>query len=152
MNTYELYGPPRVGGDCLSYCGKCKIELAHVIVSMLNGRPARVECKTCKSQHNHKGAAPVTRKSSSSSAATPKKVTVRVREVWEQKMQASRGKVPLNYNVKDVFKKGDVIQHVQFGLGFVEEVKLGGKITVLFSETEKVLIHGMGQATTPTHT
>lgn len=146
MNTYELYGPPKVGGDTLSYCGKCKRELSHVIVSMVGNRVARVECKTCRSQHNHKGAAPVSRGSRTSSG--PKKVaTVRVREVWEQKRQALRGKVPLNYNVKEVFKLGDVIQHPQFGMGFVEEVKKGGKITVLFSETEKILIHGMGQPT-----
>lgn len=149
MNTYQLYGPPKVGADCLSYCGKCKLELAHVVVSMLGGRPARVECKTCRSQHNHKGGAPVARKSSTSSGSTPlRKVTVRVREVWQQKVDASRGKVPINYNVRELFKKGDVIQHTQFGLGFVEEVKLG-KITVLFSETEKVLVHGMGSQAAP---
>ncbi len=146
MNTYELYGAAKVGGDTLSYCGKCKRELSHVIVSMVGNKIARVECKTCRAQHNHKSSAPVSgaRSRAPGSAAT-KKVTLRVREVWEQKVQASRAKVPLNYSVKEIFKVGDVIQHTQFGMGFVEEVKKDGKITVLFSETEKILIHGMGQ-------
>lgn len=143
----ELYGPPKVGVDTLSYCGKCKIELAHVIVSMVGTRPAKVVCKTCKSQHNYKGAIAATRKSASA-AAKPRvpRTIVKAAEYWEQKMSQTK-KEPVPYTVRSVFKVGEVLNHAQFGVGIVEEVKMGGKITVLFRTGDKVLVHGMAAPT-----
>lgn len=141
----ELYGPPKVGVDTLSYCGKCKMELAHVIVSMMGTKPAKVICKTCKSQHNYKGGAPVSRSRSSTPKTRVPKTTVRAAEYWEQKMAASKAQ-PRNYSVKETFKAGDVINHAQFGAGIVEEVRMGGKILVLFRVGDKVLVHGMAPA------
>lgn len=140
----ELYGPPKVGADCLSYCGKCKMELAHVIVSMVGSKPAKVTCKTCKSQHNYKGQ-PIAR--ASSPRKKVERVTVRAADYWEKKIAET--KAPTKpYAVKDTFKAGDVIQHTLFGVGIVEEVKLNGKIVVLFRTGDKVLVHGI-QAPSP---
>lgn len=145
--TMELYGPPKVGGDTLSYCGKCKIELAHVIVSMVGTRPAKVICKTCKGQHNYKGAIAANRKSASA-AAKPKvpRTLVRAAEYWEQRMAATKNPTR-PYSPKETFKVGEVVNHSHFGVGLVEEVKMGGKITVLFRTGDKVLVHGMAPAT-----
>lgn len=142
----ELYGPPKVGADALSYCGKCKMELAHVIVSMVGNRPAKVVCKTCKSQHNYKGALSATRKSSGPAKPRVQKTTVRAAEYWEQKMAQSKASTK-PYNVKETFKVGDIVNHAQFGMGIVEEVRMGGKITVLFRTGDKILVHGLAPAT-----
>lgn len=146
----ELYGPPKVGGDTLSFCSRCKMELAHVIVSMIDTRPAKVQCKTCKGQHNFKRGATTASRSSPASripgmAKKPvEKATVRVAEVWEKKMSEKKLAPMVPYNVKAKFAVGDVIQHPNFGVGIVEEVKTNGKMAVLFREEEKILVHGLG--------
>jgi len=143
----ELYGDPKVGGDTLSYCSKCKMELAHVIVSMVGSRPAKVICKTCKGQHNFKSVGAIVPRASRPKGPrkTPaERAVVKVAEVWEKKMGENKSSPMIPYTVKSVFKQGDVIQHPSFGVGFVEEVRKGGKIAVMFKEAERVLVHGIG--------
>src|SRR5438132_6192635 len=60
----------KVGGSIDSWCGKCKMVLAHTIEAMVGEKPARVTCNTCKSQHTYKAQAPGT--GTRRSAATPK--------------------------------------------------------------------------------
>ena len=144
MST-PLYDPARVGGDTLSYCTRCKMELAHVIVSMLKDRPVKVLCKTCKTEHRYRSSAPAM--SVAAILAGPKKapkVALRVAEVWEKKMSETKGKASRPYNVKESYKQGEVIDHSKFGLGFIEEVRVG-KISVLFKDESRTLIHEMGR-------
>lgn len=143
LSTTELYGPPKVGRDALAYCTRCKIDLAHVIVSMLGGRPAKVICKTCKSQHNYKLGGPGRASAAGITARSTKKETIEVRasEYWEQQMKASKGELK-PYAFTTTFKKGDIVQHSIFGDGIVEEVRTDGKILVLFRVGDKVLVHG----------
>jgi hypothetical protein len=140
-----LYGTPKVGGDALSYCTKCKMELAHVIVSMLDSQPAKVICKTCKSEHKFRKA-PGARASKSSSTRLSKPSTatqvVRAAEYWEQKMREAK-KVGRPYAISDTFQVGDVVEHSKFGPGIVETVVSPGKVTVFFRDGEKTLVHGM---------
>src|SRR5438876_4707928 len=42
------------GGNVDSWCGKCKLVLAHTIEAMVGDKPVRVHCNTCKSQHSYK--------------------------------------------------------------------------------------------------
>src|SRR5262245_25574499 len=49
------------GGTIDSWCGKCKMVLAHTIEAMVGNKPARVHCNTCNSQHAYKASAPTTR-------------------------------------------------------------------------------------------
>lgn len=138
-DTTALYGPPKVGGDTLSWCTKCKMELAHVIVSMVENTPAKVICKTCKSPHKYrKGGAPAPRKPRSGvrTAATPK-----VADLWEKRVADSRAKPGHTYAPTQSFKVGDMIEHTKFGMGFVEEIRGGGKMLVLFREGEKILVY-----------
>ncbi len=48
----------RLGGIIDDYCTKCQAVMNHSIVSMVDGAPARTECRTCYSSHkfrNSKG-------------------------------------------------------------------------------------------------
>ncbi len=145
-----LYGPVKVGGDILSNCTKCKMELAHVVVAMVDGRAARVMCKTCKSTHNHrKGGSSEPRTVASRTAAgkaarVPVSV-MRVAELWQKKVNESKASVPKTYQVSAVFIAGDAVEHPKFGLGIVEEIK-GGKMVVLFRDAERVLVHSLGSS------
>ena len=147
----NLYGPPKVGGDVLSFCNRCKMELAHVIFSMIDTRPAKVICKTCRSQHNYRkteGAPPA--KSSPAARlgmATPKSrqpvAVVRTAELWEKKLAASKTASARVYSPKEIFTKGEVINHSKFGMGLVEEIRRHGKILIFFRDGEKILIHAL---------
>ncbi len=146
MSTPPLYGPPKVGGDALAYCTRCKMELAHVIIAMMSGRPIKVICKTCKSEHRYKGSATSTRGSRAAAGLrkpSVPRVTVRASEYFDQKLAEMKGVSMTPYKTQSLFAKGSVIQHPQFGIGIVEEVR-SGKISVLFREGEKVLVHGLG--------
>src|SRR5688572_25212638 len=44
----------RPGGNVDSWCGKCKMMLAHTIEAMVGDKPVRVLCNTCKAQHGYK--------------------------------------------------------------------------------------------------
>lgn len=140
----QLYGPPRVGGDTLSFCTKCRIELAHVVVSMVDGRPSKVQCKTCRGTHRYKtsgNASPVKR---TASASAPKTV-IRASELWEQKMAKKAAEDMVNYQVSQSFKAGQVVKHPSFGLGVVEEVRSPTKVLVFFRDGEKILAHGLSK-------
>jgi hypothetical protein len=150
-SSKNLYGTPKVGGDVLSYCTRCKMELAHVIVSMIDTRPAKVLCKTCRTQHNYRkneGApsarsTPAARLGMTKSPRQPVAV-VRTAELWEKKIAENKSGKTRPYSPKEIFIKGDVIQHPKFGMGIVEETRRHGKMLVFFRDGEKVLVHAMG--------
>jgi hypothetical protein len=125
------------------------MELAHVIVSMIDTRPAKVLCKTCRTQHNYRRTAESTPRSSSSSRSlmpkpARKPAGIRVAEIWEKKLSEKHEGEAKPYSVQNNFLLGDLLQHPKFGMGIVEEVKRNGKITVLFRDGERVLIHSQG--------
>ena len=121
----NLYGTVKVGGDVLAYCGKCKRELAHVVMAMVGGKPARVICKTCKSEHNYRsGQTPA----KVSKAPRVQRTYVKNSDYWEQQMALKKQMPTKAYKVQEIFKLGDLINHSRFGIGIVEEVKNNGKI------------------------
>jgi len=44
----------RLGDIIDDYCVKCKRIMNHSVVSMLNGEPAKVRCRTCHSDHDYR--------------------------------------------------------------------------------------------------
>ena len=146
MAELPLYNPPKVGGDILAYCSKCQGEFSHVVVSMVDKRPAKVQCKMCKGNHNFKRigdtrAKPVSRNSTSDA---PRKKVVLAQDYWQEQMDLQKGKPLKPYSPKQTFQKGEVINHVSFGVGIVEEVKVDKKIVVIFRAGEKILVHSLG--------
>jgi len=43
---------PRLGDDIDDYCVRCKRVMNHSVVSVINGEPAKVRCRTCHSDHD----------------------------------------------------------------------------------------------------
>ncbi len=137
-----------VGKEVLSYCGKCKLTLAHIIASMKGPNEVdKVICKTCKGTHvfkdpSAKKAKPtITRiartqgkPGSSRKSSEPHSV------IWEKTIGASKASAQ-DYSIKAQFKIGDVINHPTFGQGVVEKSIDGNKIQVMFRDDSKVLLH-----------
>ena len=46
----------RVGDIVDDYCTRCKSVMNHSVVSVVDGQPARTECRTCFSAHKYRNA------------------------------------------------------------------------------------------------
>jgi hypothetical protein len=42
----------RLGDDIDDFCVRCKRVMNHAVVSVMNGEPAKVRCRTCHSDHD----------------------------------------------------------------------------------------------------
>src|SRR5213592_3205939 len=60
------------GGNVDSWCGKCKLVLAHTIEAMVGEKPARVHCNTCNAQHTYKAQQPAAAASSAAPGSPAK--------------------------------------------------------------------------------
>jgi hypothetical protein len=117
----------RSGDDIDTFCGKCKENREHAIVSLKpTGEVERVQCRTCQSTHlfrDQKRPAPRARAGPRSAAPLPAETG------------PARG-----YSMQERFQVGDRIEHPKFGLGVVIEERLG-KIDVRFGKEMRTLIH-----------
>jgi hypothetical protein len=124
------------GGATDSWCGKCKMILAHTIEAMVGDQPARVTCNTCKSQHNYKAQAPGTARTFSKPAQSRKRTTT-----YQSLMKAKEATAARAYSVTATYALGDFLDHPTFGRGVATAVKDGAKIEVLFESGSRTLIH-----------
>jgi len=144
-NMETQHSAKKPGGNIDSWCGKCKLMLAHTIEAMVGDKPARVHCNTCGSQHSYKpNPAGTTRKSASGDASgTERRPPTRGRASKYQSFFNARGTADAKvYSPKDRYEEGDVLDHPTFGRGVATSVKDATKIEVLFEIGSKTLIHG----------
>jgi len=135
------------GGTIDSWCGKCKLVLAHTIEAMVGNKPARVQCNTCKAQHAYKPNQPngVTRQSregTMKATATAPKTTKPRASKYQSLIKGKDIPSAKKYSSKDKYALGDVLDHPSFGFGVTTAVKDATKIEVLFEGGSKILIHG----------
>ena len=124
----------RPGGTIDSWCGKCKLMLAHTIEAMVGDKPARVHCNTCQSQHAYKASEP--------GKTTGRTQTGKPRQSRYKVLLNENTDAPKSYSPKETYQPGDVLKHPSFGLGVTTAVKDATKIEVLFEGGVKLLIHG----------
>jgi hypothetical protein len=137
-----------VGKEVLSHCSKCKLILAHIIVTMKDTKsPDKVQCKTCKATHSFKDPSSTKTKTSvdkvikSAKARTgSRKSTETVAELWTKAIGRSATSAK-SYTIKGSFITGDVIDHPTFGQGIVEKLIDNNKIEVLFQDDYRTLMH-----------
>jgi hypothetical protein len=133
----------RTGGDVDTFCNRCKLVLAHVIVAMENSRIVRVTCKTCKAEHAYKHEpatatrAPAARKAT----GTGRGRAVSPATLYERAVQGHDLSQGQRYRITHNFAEGDVVDHVKFGLGLVTRELADSKIEVTFPEGVRVLVH-----------
>ena len=143
-NMETEHSTKRPGDTIDSWCGKCKLLLAHTIEAMVGDKPARVHCKTCGAQHSYKPNPPdATRKSVSRDASDAAPRPPRGKASKYQSLLNARGTaVAKVYSPKDRYEEGDVLEHPTFGRGVATLVKDATKIEVLFEMGSKTLVHG----------
>src|SRR5213596_673008 len=96
-----------LGGTIDSWCGKCKMILAHTIEAMVGDKPARVHCNTCNSQHAYKPSEP------GKSVAQPGKPRA---SRYQGLLKGSNGATPKPYSPTGKYQTGDVLNHPSFGI------------------------------------
>lgn len=128
-----------VGGDVDANCTKCKMELAHVIVAIVDNRPKRVQCKTCSSVHNYRSANDAS--AASKRSASKKSTAASTPKNYETLMSGKDISSAQRYRVTEAFVEGIVVDHKKFGLGLVTKVLGDAKIEVTFRSGTKTLIH-----------
>lgn len=123
---------PQLGGDVEARCGKCKDVREHVIAALDDkGEIARVECRTCGSNHIYRERKTATKTTSTRVArGTRKDAASAIEPVGP----------PRPYSMQARFAVGDRVEHQKFGSGIVIEVR-AGKIDVKFGKELKTLIH-----------
>jgi hypothetical protein len=124
------------GKSIESYCGKCKLNLDHTIMSMDGEAIARVRCKTCGSTHKYTGVADA-QKVRKPRAKTVAGDTATAELIWEASLAEAKGK-ERDYDMAAKYRVGDVVNHHTFGKGIV--VKLyANKCEMLFKDRERLM-------------
>jgi len=130
------------------------MDLGHRIVAMLEGRPKRVECQTCGSQHNYRpakasSAAPRARTRSPAGAGEAAgstshraKAEAARRNEWETRVLGQAATAFARFSIERTFAVGDLVLHKKFGEGYVTELLEGRKLSILFRDGPRTLVHG----------
>ncbi len=130
------------GDDVDSWCGACKLILAHTIEALVGDSPARVHCNTCRAQHRYKpyapGKAPKTVRKAASRGPQTRKARATQYEKLLHGQDMSRAK---RYSPTGSYAQGDVVEHARFGVGVTTTIKAGNKIEVVFEDGVKTLVH-----------
>jgi hypothetical protein len=153
------------GGECDAWCTKCKRDTLHNIVAMdsTGKTPAQVQCRSCQGTHKYRAPkeTPVAKalakgapKTASAKKAAEKKTaekksaansTASVYKRWEELLGRRGGNQAVPYKVTSAFGFDDVVEHKDFGVGFVIEEVAYNRIKVLFQDSERTLIARHGQ-------
>ncbi|MEN8264315.1 MAG: hypothetical protein ABFR82_12720 [Nitrospirota bacterium] len=130
-----------VGEDIDAWCTKCKLELDHTIVAMVDNLPKKVECNTCKGKHNYrkKPAERTRTKTKTGVRKVRKTVTEKYNEVLSGLAEGALSNAT-KYSIKGTFEKDDIIDHSKFGIGVVLSIIKVNKAEVLFKDGLKLLI------------
>lgn len=132
-------------------CTRCKLLLAHTIIAVVNGEPARVKCNTCHTERkwrrarSSKRSTVKTRSRADKTRLTNKNASAFEKQSkWKALMEkAHEGKVQrAEYSIRGTFEKGTIVEHKVFGDGIVETVIDNTKIMVCFLDGDKLLVQG----------
>lgn len=134
---------PKIGGNIDSWCIKCKLMLAHTIETIVDGKPKRTHCNTCKHAHVYRAFEPGTQKKARASAAAAKdKSTPKTKASdYATYMEGRDPATARRYSMSGAFVAGELMNHPKFGIGVTVALKDTTKIEVLFEDGPKVLVH-----------
>jgi len=140
-----------VGGNIDSYCLKCKLMLAHVIMSKVGSAVNKVKCNTCGAEHKYRAKMPAAKKSTVSKPPTLKETIAKRAAAakveannapmqWDIRNRSMDGATSVkDYSIHNQYRYKDVVNHHVFGLGFVERIVSDKSMDVLFSDAVKLM-------------
>ena len=124
------------GKSIESYCGKCKVNRDHTIMTMDGESVVKVRCKMCGSMHKFKS--PVDAQKVRKPRAKKYAGEVATAElVWEAGLAEAKGK-ERDYNMALKYRIGDVVNHQTFGKGIVMKLYVN-KCDMLFKDRARLM-------------
>ncbi len=121
------------GGSVVSHCSKCKLGLAHEVLSMVGSTVMKVKCKACGSTHKFRDPTSVKKPRVTRRKVANMPPTV----LWHAYMAQARGK-ELLYNITGHYRVGDILVHDKFGKGVVRKLSMN-KCHVIFQDKERLM-------------
>jgi hypothetical protein len=128
----------KVGGEIESYCTSCKAIRWHIIIAMVEARPAKVECMSCHKQHTLRTAGPRARRAAPKPAAT---LATPVLDL-DQKLRGREASAT-GYDPQRACALDEVIRHPTFGIGVVVGLPAPQRMEVAFRVGRKFLVHAL---------
>jgi hypothetical protein len=133
----------KTGEHINAWCTKCKLELGHTIVAMVENAPKRVKCNTCNGQHNYRTAPAASNRVKSIHAKRKTKALETKYNEYMLRLSDPGLSNAKKYMTKGSFKKDDVIEHTKFGTGIVVSVIHMNKIEIFFKDGPKLLAQNL---------
>jgi hypothetical protein len=124
------------GQDIDSYCGKCKLNRDHTIMTMDGETIAKVRCKTCGSMHKFAsslGAQKVRKPKARKGAGEERTAEI----VWAAGLAEAKGKERA-YSMDSKYRIGEIVNHQTFGRGIVMKL-YANKCDMLFKDRERLM-------------
>jgi len=131
----------QVGSDVGALCRRCG-DVWHVVVAIVDGRVAKVECKQCGARHRFRSSEPTRAPARRKSAPPVRRAGKRTAAGGAVMVEGDPSRPPRRYDISETYQAGDRILHARFGEGVVQNVSGPGKAVVLFGASEKTLVHG----------
>lgn len=127
------------GSSIEARCTKCRKNRSHLVLSITDNQPDKVQCTICEHLHNYKP--PVVRKIPAEILiAKNKKIkNENERNEWNALRLEMGNKKVQSYSMTATYKVKSVINHPVFGLGQVQRVAGSQKIEVLFEDGLKMM-------------
>ncbi|HEX9136782.1 MAG TPA: hypothetical protein VF905_07530 [Nitrospirota bacterium] len=124
------------GKSIESYCGKCKENRDHTIMSMNGDTVSKVRCKTCGSLHKFRGVVDAQQilKARAKTAAGEAETALLT---WETRLAEAKGK-ERDYDMAAKYRVGEIINHFSFGKGVVTKL-FTNKCEMLFKDRERLM-------------
>lgn len=116
-------------------CTKCRKNTDHVIITMGDEAPVKVQCNSCSRQHKYKPPT-VPKKPAARRTVDPK---IAERKEWEELKPNMDSSTAVAYSMTTSYKVNALIDHPVFGLGMVQRVVGAQKIEVLFEDGKKTM-------------
>lgn len=116
-------------------CTKCRANNAHVIITLAEEKPEKVQCTVCERQHKYRPPS-VPKKPAARRSVDP---TVAERKEWALLRPEMDNKVAAPYSMTGSYKVQSLIKHPTFGLGLVQRIAGPQKVEVLFEDGKKVM-------------
>lgn len=141
-----MSGSTRSPGDVVeARCTRCRTLTNHIIIALVEGRIARVQCNTCGGSHNyHAPTAPKPRRAAAAKA--PAKAAGRTAKgetadllAWQQACSSAEPAQAVAYAMDRSFTAGALVNHPTFGIGVVTALQPPNKVEILFQVGRKLL-------------
>jgi hypothetical protein len=133
----------------------------HIVVAMEKALPVKVECRSCHKQHRYKARPPgekapkssetpsgsseatkaPRRTSKAAAPAAPSVPSVNPLDALLATRSSGSAGAARSYSPSERYAPGELLSHPNFGLGAVMASPSPGKISVLFRDTTRLLLH-----------